>query len=94
MINNLNRLAKGCNRELVNKWFATCFPHHQALIESGADHSEYYRQEWYDRFDNYGLDAICYMDTENTIAFIDLLKEQYRYHQLKHQVRIKNLEEK
>ena len=95
MINKIGTLAKGCNRELVNQWFAICFPQHQALIEQGSDHSGYYREEWYARFDDYGLDAICYMDTENTVAFIDLLKKKYRYDELKgksNSVKITNLE--
>lgn len=79
MINTLHTLAKGCNRELVDEWFAIVFPE---LIESGSDHIKYYRQEWYDRFDDYGLDAIRYMDTRATVAFIDLLKKKYRYDEL------------
>tara|TARA_R100001509_G_scaffold141923_1_gene97117 strand:- start:173 stop:478 length:306 start_codon:yes stop_codon:yes gene_type:complete len=80
MINTLHTLAKGCNRELVDEWFAICWPE---LVESGSDQCKYYRQEWYNRFDDYGLDAIRYMDTNNTIAFIDLLKKKYRYDELK-----------
>ena len=95
MINTIGTLAKGCNRELVNQWFAICFPDHQKHIDAGSELSECYRQEWYYRFDNYGLDAICYMDTENTVAFIDLLKKKYRYDELKgksNSVKITNLE--
>tara|TARA_Y100001938_G_C8079956_1_gene428455 strand:+ start:729 stop:1043 length:315 start_codon:yes stop_codon:yes gene_type:complete len=36
-----------------------------------------YREEWYDRFGKYGLDAICYMDTKSRDAFFQVLKDKY-----------------
>lgn len=95
MINTIGTLAQGCNIELVNEWFSICFPDHHERIESGDKISETYRKDWHWRFDSYGFDAICYMDTKNTLAFIDLLKKKYRYDELKGQsntTKITNLE--
>lgn len=93
MINQLHTLAKGCNREMVNQWFSICFPEHQERIDNGISIGSY-RQEWYCRFDNHGLDAIYYMDAANTVAFIDLLKKKYRYDKLNDRVNSLNKEGK